>query len=303
MNINAEHAQRPDPVHLHLPYSLELQRQQFLDLQEGMFAQISLDPTLSLRSLCDPAVDQISPTLPQSHFWIYIYQKSSQSIGSVPFYLLNFMFVSKGEPEYDEMEGIDPSLCVPILPSDIHPEGRPPANPSPAFPHQRFYIHTHTLYRVRIGCVNGDQKDAPTVSRSTAVRIASTHHADWARHTRAIAAARAAILDSPTVYTQSGSEADSESNVKETEELTEVNWEREMLDIREKASLVTEEFWNARSPVVRNLVEEWLMSTNPKDEGGIRAFRTVFQVYLNPADWSEPSNSDEFFSSYKRLQQ
>lgn len=288
--------QRPVPTHLLPEHSIDTQWEHYHKLQRGTFAQISLDPVASLKSLCDPAVNKITPTIPRHRYWVYVVTARSTTIETVPLFSLQFMFVTKGPPKHCPLEGIDESLCIPILPCTNHPEGRPPADPAPPFPHDDFYIQTHTRYVVRIGYVHGEGEDARTVPKSTADRIERTQGLDWGRRGRAMRARAAEVYDTPDNSTHgSRKQEDDEKSIPE------VNWDHEMLAVREKISSATNNFWNSRPAHVRELADKWLMPINPKDCGGPRTFQSVYDVYLNPADWTDASDIQEFQKSGKRM--
>ena len=59
--------------------------------------------------------------------------------------------MSHGLPRPNETEGIEPDMCLPILPTTYHPTNRQPLQPSTQLPFGNCYFHTLTpLAKVRV---------------------------------------------------------------------------------------------------------------------------------------------------------
>ncbi|TFK70193.1 hypothetical protein BDN72DRAFT_747325, partial [Pluteus cervinus] len=132
----------------------------------GAFFQFSIDPGLTVAALNDPEADQAARDMATKRYVGFVQDVSIRAI--VPtlnfnqaWILYKIVIIGHGPAERNEEEGIEPDMCLPILPATYHPSGRKPLAPQPPFPFDNCYSYScMPLVSVRIKSERQSDKDA-----------------------------------------------------------------------------------------------------------------------------------------------
>ncbi|TFK70205.1 hypothetical protein BDN72DRAFT_959009 [Pluteus cervinus] len=147
----------------------------------GSFFLFSIDPVESVRHLNDPELDKIAHEMKPKRYLGFVESIASWD-RSQPYIVYNLILVSHGLPLPNETEGIEPDMCLPILPTTYHPTNRQPLQPSSPLPLNNCYFHTLTsLARVRAKTTWRRRNDATILEPPEKAREFATSGQDMCR--------------------------------------------------------------------------------------------------------------------------
>ncbi|TFK70201.1 hypothetical protein BDN72DRAFT_795692, partial [Pluteus cervinus] len=115
------------------------------------FILFAVDYLAAVEPLNDEIANMAAKAMPQKRFLAYVDQIISLNTHQA-WLKYHLVLVSKGLPEKNEEQGVEPGMCNPIFPTTYHPTGREPLQLSSPLPFEDCYTHSHiplAIVRIR----------------------------------------------------------------------------------------------------------------------------------------------------------
>ncbi|KAI0064676.1 hypothetical protein BV25DRAFT_1823084 [Artomyces pyxidatus] len=146
----------------------------------GAYVVFTLDPVATLEALEDPIAMEQAKRLHTRKYVGCLVQHMDLPSPLRTYTKCTCIFLSQGLPQASEVDGIEESMCVPIIPA-VHPTDREGVTISPSLPWNNLYHHTRLAQNLRLKPKDGDYNASPLLSEDDLWHLNMSFHTDTDR--------------------------------------------------------------------------------------------------------------------------
>ncbi|KAI0048928.1 hypothetical protein FA95DRAFT_1490180 [Auriscalpium vulgare] len=152
--------------------SLPLHRRTWCAPAFGAFVVFTLDPVATMEVLDDPIAVEAARAIPRRTYVGYVTQVLDLPSTSRRYHRCCCYILSRGLPQSSPDNFIDDQMCVAVAPSK-HPGGRPAIEPSPPLPWENLYLHSASIFTLRLKTATEavDHAHSPMISLAQYVDV------------------------------------------------------------------------------------------------------------------------------------
>ncbi|TFK70195.1 hypothetical protein BDN72DRAFT_554974 [Pluteus cervinus] len=145
------------------------------------FILFSIDPVATVDGIEYNCVQRVAREMETKRYLGYVSEIHTLNT-TRPWLKYDIVLIARGLPERDVENGIEPNMCLPILPNTAHPTQREPLRPTKPLPFDNCYTHSHIdPATVRARSAKWLYKEAILIPPSEAIRDESVATADLER--------------------------------------------------------------------------------------------------------------------------
>ncbi|KAI0042058.1 hypothetical protein FA95DRAFT_1610502 [Auriscalpium vulgare] len=148
----------------------------------GAFVVFTLNPVATVETLEDPVATEAARNLRARKYVGYVTQAIDLSMPGRRYHRCSCYILSRGLPIPSEQTLVDEQMCIAIAPA-THPAGRPALTPSPPLRWDDLYLHSSSIFTLRVTSVDGkiDHSFSPALTLGQYLDVTAYTSADAMR--------------------------------------------------------------------------------------------------------------------------